>query len=102
MMENYLIGSLAALFGWIVMSIPKINSGQITWIKMLAHVGLALMVGFISMSLTEAISGGVTEKNLAAHVSISAVCGSMADDIIILFQTAIVKIFKSKILKKGE
>jgi hypothetical protein len=101
-MEKYLIGALAALFGWIVLSIPKIVSGEMTLGKTLAHVGLALMVGFISMSITEAITGDVHEKNLAAHVSVSAVCGSMADDIIILFQATIKKIFKDKFLKKGE
>jgi hypothetical protein len=101
-MEKYFIGALAALFGWIVLSIPKIVSGEMTLVKTLAHVGLALMVGFISMSVTEAISGGVTENNLAAHTSISAVCGSMADDVIIVLQTTIIKIFKNKFLKKGE
>jgi hypothetical protein len=44
--KKNLFGGMAAVFGWIVVTIPKIQSREVSWAKMMAHIGVALLVGF--------------------------------------------------------
>ena len=41
----------AAIFGWVFLSLPKVVKKEMSWLSMLASIGLAGVVGFIAGSL---------------------------------------------------
>ena len=42
---------IAAIFGWIFISIPKVLDKKMSWVAMLSSIGLAGVVGFIAGSV---------------------------------------------------
>ena len=81
------IGALAGLFGWVVVAISKIQAQKITWGMMMAHIGVALLVGFTTLSLLPHV--GLAHISTSLSVAIASVAGSIADQVIVLFQNIV-------------
>jgi hypothetical protein len=97
--KKNILGALAGLFGWVVVSIPKVQAQKVTWAVMLSHIGVALLVGFSTLALLPHVGLGKVSTSLS--VAIASVAGSVADQIILLFQTtllALVRKFSKKVI----
>jgi hypothetical protein len=85
--KKNLFGGMAAVFGWIVVTIPKIQSREVSWAKMLAHIGVALLVGFSTHAVLPYVGlGGISDS---LSIATASVAGGIADQIILLYQLLI-------------
>ena len=98
--KKHLLGALAGLFGWVVVTIPKVQAQKVTWAVMLSHIGVALLVGFSTLALLPHIGLGGASTSLS--VAVASVAGSVADQIILAFQNTLIAVLKKWGKKIGQ
>ena len=67
---------LAAIFGWLFISLPKVARRSMTWTVMLASIGLAGVVGFITGSIVSYFLPSLPPEMVC---SLGAVAGAYCD-----------------------
>lgn len=84
--KKHLIGGIAGIFGWVVVTIPKIHQRQDTWASLISNTGISLLVGYSTISILEYFGPGL-KNNL--EVAIAAITGSISPQIIGIFQKTV-------------
>lgn len=77
-----IVGSLAAVLGWVLISIPKVAQRTMTWTLMLSSIGVAAVVGFVVGAVVSYFWPNLPSPMMC---SISAVVGAGCDQWITRF-----------------
>lgn len=84
--KKHLIGGIAGIFGWVVVTIPKVQQRQDTWASLISNTGISLLVGYSTVSILQYF-GTALNNNL--EVAIAAITGSISPQIIGIFQKTV-------------